>query len=260
MQEENNCTGINYTGMTAELRQRRTESLKAKFRKIAIDLTDKQADQFLIFYKLLIEKNKVMNLTAITEYEEVEQKHFIDSCICLNKYIINGGEGKRLIDVGTGAGFPGIPLKIICPEMEIILLDSLNKRLLFLQDVISTLGLEKITTVHYRAEDGARDKALREQFDIAVARAVANLSTLSEYCIPYVRKNGMFVAFKSGSVEEEVAASKKAIGILGGEIQEVINGTLPDSDINRSLILIKKERNTSPKYPRKAGTPSKQPL
>lgn len=236
------------------------EYLLEEFKKIKIDLTPLQTEQFYQFYKMLIEKNKVMNLTAITDYKEVVQKHFIDSCIYFNKYIEAKDINKKLIDVGTGAGFPGIPLKILCPDLKVVLLDSLNKRLVFLQEVIETLELKDISTVHYRAEDGARDDKLREQFDYAVSRAVANMSTLSEYCLPYVRKKGCFVAYKAGNTEEEVRNARKAIRVLGGEIEKVLTGTLPDSDISRSLIIIRKERNTSLKYPRKAGVPSKQPL
>lgn len=236
------------------------EYLLEEFKKIKIDLTPLQTEQFYQFYKMLIEKNKVMNLTAITDYKEVVQKHFIDSCIYFNKYIETKDINKKLIDVGTGAGFPGIPLKILCPDLKVVLLDSLNKRLVFLQEVIETLELKDISTVHYRAEDGARDDKLREQFDYAVSRAVANMSTLSEYCLPYVRKKGCFVAYKAGNTEEEVRNARKAIRVLGGEIEKVLTGTLPDSDISRSLIIIRKERNTSLKYPRKAGVPSKQPL
>lgn len=231
-----------------------------KFKKIGIELNTKQSEQFYQYYEKLVDKNKVMNLTAITEFEEVVLKHFTDSCLLSSIYIENNGTGKSLIDVGTGAGFPGIPLKIVYPGLKVTLLDSLNKRILFLNDVIDELGLTGINTIHYRAEDGARDDNLREQFDYVVSRAVANLSTLSEYCLPYAKVNGCFIAFKSAAAEEEIENAKKAIFLLGGKEAICRNGVLPDSDIERSLVIIKKREHTSKKYPRKAGIPAKQPI
>lgn len=241
-------------------REQAIEYIKKEFIKIDKIITDKQAEQFYTYFDLLVEKNKVMNLTAITEFEEVVLKHFIDSCLFSSQYIDGDGTGKSLIDVGTGAGFPGLPLKILYPGLKVTLLDSLNKRINFLQEVIDALGLTGIETVHYRAEDGARDIKLREQFDFAVSRAVANLSVLTEYCVPYVRQGGYFVAFKSGTAEEELANAKRAIFLLGGKEEKCINGNLPETDIARSLIFIYKKDGTSKKYPRKAGMPTKQPL
>ncbi len=236
------------------------EYIKNQFIKIDITISDKQAEQFYQYFEMLVEKNKVMNLTAITEFEEVVMKHFIDSCLFSSKYIDGDGSGKSLIDVGTGAGFPGLPLKILYPGLKVTLLDSLNKRINFLQEVIEALGLTGIDTVHYRAEDGARDVKLREQFDFAVSRAVANLAALSEYCVPFVRQGGSFIAFKSGGADEELAKAKRAIFLLGGKEEKCLNGTLPETDIARSLIFIYKKDGTSKKYPRKAGMPTKQPL
>lgn len=227
-------------------------------RMISVELTDKQISQFIKFYEMLVEWNKVMNLTGITEYDEVVMKHFVDS---LSIVKINGlDDVKSIIDVGTGAGFPGIPLKIAFPEMKITLLDSLNKRINFLNAVIDELGLEDIETIHGRAEDFAKKVDYREQYDLCVSRAVANLSTLSEYCLPYVKVGGSFIPYKSGEIDEELNNSKKAVQILGGQIEEVVKFQLPDTDIGRSFVKIKKIKNTAKKYPRKAGLPAKEPL
>ena len=225
---------------------------------ISVELTDKQVSQFIKFYEMLVEWNKVMNLTGITEYDEVVMKHFVDS---LSIVKIDGLAGvKSIIDVGTGAGFPGIPLKIAFPEIKITLLDSLNKRINFLNAVIKELGLEDIETIHGRAEDFAKKTEYREQYDLCVSRAVANLSTLSEYCLPYVKVGGRFIPYKSGEIDEELNNSKKAVQILGGKIEDVVKFQLPDTDIGRSFVKIKKNKNTAKKYPRKAGLPAKEPL
>lgn len=222
-------------------------------------LTDVQMAQFEQYYDRLIEKNKVMNLTAITEREDVILKHFIDS-LALARYVKLWEKEYKIIDVGTGAGFPGVPLKISFPNLQVTLFDSLNKRIKFLQEMIDTLKLKEITAVHGRAEEGARDKNMREKYDFAVSRAVANMAVLSEYCIPFVKVGGYFIPYKTGTVEEEITQGKKAIQILGGKIEKIEKLMLPDSDISRSFVFIKKEKQTPKAYPRKAGTASKQPL
>ena len=223
-----------------------------------ITLSDKQIEQFLIYYEMLVEWNEVMNLTAITEYEEVMKKHFLDS-ITLNQ-AFDVTKECTVIDVGCGAGFPGLALKIAYPNLKITLLDSLNKRINFLNAVIDKLGLTDIETVHGRAEDFAKAGKLRETFDVAVSRAVANLSTLSEYCLPYVKVGGYFIPYKSEKVAEEIEAAGKALSILGGSLEKKIEFTLPDTDYYRNLLLIKKNKPTPNKYPRKAGLPSKEPI
>ncbi len=232
------------------------EKIKEKFKKLKLELTDQQAVQFFQYYEFLLEKNKVMNLTAIVDFDEVILKHFIDS-LMIHQIVIPKG---RLIDVGTGAGFPGIPLKIIYPDLDVVLLDSLNKRVQFLNEVIQKLGLEKIIAIHGRAEDLAKKDNYREQFDLCVSRAVANLSTLSEYCIPFVRKEGFFIAYKSGKIQEELESGRRAINILGGIIEEQREVLLPDTDVFRCIVKIRKTGYTPKKYPRKAGMPAKEPL
>ena len=235
-----------------------SEIFKIKLNELGITLTDIQKQQFVKFYELLVEWNKVMNLTGITEYEEVNEKHFVDSLSIVKAIDINKIE--TVIDVGTGAGFPGIPLKIAFPHLKVVLLDSLNKRIKFLDTVIDELGLIDIKTIHGRAEDFAKQADYREKFDLCVSRAVANLATLSEYCIPYVKKDGLFVPYKSGEIEEELEQSKKAVHVLGGKIEDVVKFQLPGSEIGRSFVIIKKLQNTAKKYPRKAGLPSKEPI
>ncbi|MBE5946875.1 MAG: 16S rRNA (guanine(527)-N(7))-methyltransferase RsmG [Lachnospiraceae bacterium] len=232
------------------------------------ELSDKQINQFETYYEMLVEKNKVMNLTAITEKDEVYLKHFIDS-IALASYK-DFKKGMDVIDVGTGAGFPGIPLKIAFPEINMTLFDSLNKRIKFLQEVIDELGLDGSQTgekgvgscvaIHGRAEEGGRAKELREKFDLAVSRAVANMAVLSEYCIPFVKQGGYFIPYKTGKIDEELEEGKAAVKILGGKIEKTEKLMLPDSDIGRSFVFINKIKSTPKAYPRKAGTASKQPL
>lgn len=223
-----------------------------------IFLTQEQYQQFIVYYEMLIEKNKIMNLTAITEYEEVVEKHFLDSLSLCKK--IDLQKDIFVLDLGTGAGFPGIPLKIAFPELNIVLIDSLNKRILFLKDVIDKLCLKRIEAIHGRAEEMARNKAYRERFDLCTSRAVANLSSLSEYCLPFVKVDGVFAAYKSGDIEEEVKQSKKAIDVLGGKINEVFQFKLPNTEVSRSFVLIQKCKQTPGTYPRKSGTPSKNPI
>ena len=234
--------------------------LKKDLNEFGIELTAEMEEQFLLYYNMLIEWNSFMNLTAITDFDEVLKKHFTDS-VSLIRAIPDLGEKKyRMIDIGTGAGFPGIPLKIVFPNISVVLLDSLNKRVNFLNEVISKLQLTDITAMHGRAEDFAQNKEYRESFDLCVSRAVANLATLSEYCLPFVKKNGRFISYKSEKVSEEFEVSGKAISVLGGEYENQVTFELPDSDIYRNLFIIKKKSATPGKYPRKAGLPSKEPI
>lgn len=225
---------------------------------LGIRLTDVQKRQFDRYYELLIEWNRVMNLTGITEYDEVNLKHFTDSLTIVR--IKDMENVSTLIDVGTGAGFPGIPIKIAFPYIKVTLLDSLNKRIKFLNQVVEELDLEDVVTLHGRAEDYAKKEEYREQFDLCASRAVANLSTLSEYCLPFIKKGGCFVSYKSADSDEEIQQSEKALDILGGKIEKVDKFVMPGSDMGRALVMIEKVKNTPRKYPRKAGVPSKEPL
>ncbi len=226
------------------------------------ELTEQQIDQFNTYMELLKEWNQKINLTAIEEDREIIIKHFIDSLSIL-PYIKNGR--LKLVDIGTGAGFPGIPLKISNPFLEVTLLDSLDKRVKFLNEVISSAkitgqpDLPEIKAVHGRAEDFGVNPGYREKYDIAVARAVANLPVLLEYCLPFVKIGGFFIAMK-GSNTEEIENSTKALDILGGKIEKVVKMELPSTDIERNIVIIKKFRQTPTKYPRKAGKPAKEPL
>ena len=225
-------------------------------KKIDIDINEEQINKFYDYMNLLIEWNKKINLTAITDYNEIILKHFVDS-LTINKCI---KENKYVVDVGTGAGFPGIPLKIIRDDINIVLVDSLNKRINFLNEVIKELNLKNIETVHARAEEFGRNKKYRQKFDVATSRAVANLSTLSEYMIPLVKINGRCICMKGKEIKEELKDSLNAIKVLGGKVENVEEFELADNDINRSIIYILKEKDTPNKYPRKAGTPSKDPI
>lgn len=229
-------------------------------KELNICLEPKQEEQFLKYYDLLIEWNSFMNLTAITEFSEVVKKHYVDSVSLIKAVPDLPEKSYTLIDVGTGAGFPGIPLKILFPDLKITLLDSLNKRVTFLKEVISSLGLKEIEAIHGRAEDFAKPGKLRESYDLCVSRAVADLSVLAEYCIPFVRKNGLFIAYKSENALDELDNSQNAIKILGGEYEEKKEFILPNSDIKRILFLIKKKKDTPVKFPRKSGVPSKEPI
>lgn len=229
-------------------------------KEFGLFVSDKQMEQFMQYYELLIEWNSFMNLTAITEFDEVMKKHFVDS-VSLVRAISDITEKQySLIDVGTGAGFPGIPLKIMFPDLQVVLLDSLNKRVNFLNEVINKLELTGIEAFHGRAEDFAKNIKYRESFDLCVSRAVANLATLSEYCLPFVKIGGKFVSYKSEKIIEEYEGAKEAIRILGGKYENQEEFTLPDSDIYRNLFMIEKVKNTPGKFPRKAGLPVKEPI
>ena len=222
-----------------------------------IRISDKQMDLFERYYKLLVSWNEKINLTAVTEKDDVFIKHFADS-IALIRYA--DLSGKRILDIGTGAGFPGVPISIMCPGCSIVLADSLNKRIRFLDELVEDLELDDIITVHGRAEDLAFDKRFREGFDFVVSRAVANMSVLSEYCLPFVKPGGVFVSYKGASVDEELSDAKNAISVLGGTVDRVEKYSIPFTEYDRSLCFINKVACTDNKYPRKAGTPSKDPL
>lgn len=226
-------------------------------KSVNIILDKTQKEQFQRYYELLIEWNSFMNLTAITEYSEVLKKHFFDSLSIVKK--IDLTEINNIIDIGTGAGFPGIPLKIAFPHLRVVLLDSLGKRVKFLNHVIEELKLEEIEAIHGRAEDFAKNVKYREQFDLSVSRAVANLASLSEYCIPYTKIGGSFVSYKSVKAEEEIHNAEKAISVLGGKVENICKFELLDTG-ERTLVQIKKIRKTDKKYPRKAGMPSREPI
>lgn len=226
--------------------------------ELSLTLDKRQICQFLKYYNLLVEWNSFMNLTGITEYPEVIKKHFIDSLSvvkCIDLLKINS-----VIDIGTGAGFPGIPLKIVFPHLKITLLDSLQKRIRFLDEVIGELELSGIETIHGRAEEFAKPDKLRAKYDLSVSRAVANLSTLSEYCIPFVKKDGFFLSYKSEKISEELSTAERAIHVLGGELMDRVDFTLPRTDMKRTILLIKKVKETPLKFPRKSGLPSKEPI
>lgn len=230
---------------------------------LQITLSDEQYGQFIRYYELLTEWNTFMNLTAITDYEEVILKHFTDSLSLVKAFPEADFLSKQelsVMDVGTGAGFPAIPLKIAFPKLKITMLDSLNKRVTFLHEVIGQLGLNEITALHGRAEDTARKSELRENYDLCVSRAVARLSTLAEYCLPFVKKDGYFISYKSEKTESELAEAERALSVLGGRVTKEADFCLPGSDMSRKLIVIEKCAKTPMKYPRKAGLPSKEPL
>lgn len=244
--------------MLAVLENYCLDSFQKDLEELHIVLDENQLFQFMSYYELLIEWNRVMNLTAITDFNEVCKKHFIDSLSIVKACDMKAP--MSVIDIGTGAGFPGIPLKIAFSNLKISLLDSLNKRIGFLQTVIENLKLRDIEVFHGRAEDYAKEKKFREQYDLCVSRAVANLSTLSEYCIPYVKTGGYFISYKSEKLTEEIKTAEKAIAVLGGRIEEQVEFQIPNSDIYRNLLVILKEKETPVNYPRKAGIPSKKPI
>ncbi len=235
-----------------------TTQFKKDLAEMGVELTPEQINQFLKYYELLVEWNSFMNLTAITEYDEVMKKHFVDSLSLIKTYDVH--KKVSVIDVGTGAGFPGLALKIAYPDLQVTLLDSLNKRIQFLNEVITQLGLTGVEAIHGRAEDFAKPDKLRGKFDLCVSRAVANMSTLTEYCLPFVRVGGEFISYKSEKIAEEMSTAKNAISMLGGKYVRSEEFMLPDSDIYRNLVVIKKVKDTPKKYPRKAGLPAKEPL
>ena len=232
------------------------DELKNKAEKLQVTLNDEQLEQFYKYMQLLLEWNEKMNLTAITEPNDIILKHFIDSLTILN-YIDNG---KNVLDIGTGAGFPGIPLKIVKTDAKFTLLDSLNKRVTFLNTVINNLKLEEIVAIHGRAEEFVNQKNTRENYDFVVSRAVARLNVLLEYMLPFTKVGGRCICMKAFDIEEEINEAKSALQILGGEIEKIDEILLPESDIKRKIVIIKKVKNTHTKYPRKAGTPAKEPI
>ncbi len=226
--------------------------------EVGLDLTEQQYNQFIMYMRLLQEWNEKINLTAITEDEEVIKKHFID---CIKAFKSNAVKNaKTIIDVGTGAGFPGLPIAIMNPNVRVTLLDSLNKRINFLNAVIAKLDLKNVVTIHSRAEDGARKPELRENFDVATSRAVANMAVLSEFCLPYVKLEGYFVALKGPAIEDEIKEGKKAISTLGGELENIIEVNIEESDLKHNIVEIRKVSKCPKTYPRKAGTINKKPI
>ncbi|KEI01992.1 16S rRNA (guanine(527)-N(7))-methyltransferase RsmG [Clostridium botulinum] len=232
--------------------------LKVAASSMGLEFNDKKYYQFIKYKDLLKDWNSKVNLTAITEDEEIIKKHFIDSMKIFQFEYLK--KANKIIDIGTGGGFPGIPMKIIRPEVEMVLLDSLKKRINVLDDILCKIGIDDVETIHGRAEEFSRNVKYREQFDAVVSRAVANLASLSEFCLPYVKVGGYFVALKGPSVDEEVKIAKKAISILGGKLEEIGEVEIENSDLKHNLVIIKKIKNTPKQYPRKAGTATKKPL
>lgn len=231
-----------------------------QLKELSIDINTDQLAQFDIYCHNLLEWNQVMNLTTITEIDQIYIKHFLDS-LSVHKYLPSSEfQGKRVVDIGTGAGFPGLPLAIVNMKTEFTLIDSLNKRVRFLEDTIQKLSIQNVTCIHSRAEDAGHDKQLRESFDFCCSRAVANLATLSEYCLPFLKPGGLFVSYKAEKAQEEIQNGTKAIERLGGKIESIHSFTIPGTDIGRTIVLIRKVKNTPKQYPRKAGTPSKKPI
>lgn len=234
------------------------DSFKKGLIDLGISLSEEQLAQFLKYYELLIEKNRVMNLTAITDFQEVVQKHFLDS-LSLVKVLEKKPVG-RILDMGTGAGFPGIPIKIAFPDCSMTLVDSVNKKIGFIQGVVQELDLHNVEAIHGRVEDLGHDVSHREQYDLVVSRAVAFLPALAEYCLPFVKVGGVFLSYKSIKVDEEIPAGKKAIQVLGGRLEKDVRFQLPGTEMERAFLFIEKEKPCPKKYPRKAGTPTKTPI
>ncbi|MDO9592193.1 MAG: 16S rRNA (guanine(527)-N(7))-methyltransferase RsmG [Erysipelotrichaceae bacterium] len=220
--------------------------------------TEEMLDQFEVYKTLLLDWNTRINLTTITDDEDIVCKHFLDSLTCLMGPV--DFNGKKVLDLGTGAGFPGVPLKILEPSIKITLMDSLNKRIKYLDTLCLALSLKEVVCLHARAEEAAREKTMRENFDIVVSRAVANLSTLAEYCLPFVRVDGYFIAQKTNEAIDEIHEAEKAIQILGGSKPQIIKVSIPNTNFEHNLVIIRKTRPTPSVYPRKAGTPAKQPI
>lgn len=234
------------------------ELMKNATEEVGMCLSKEQYDKFMKYMRLIQEWNEKVNLTAITEDEEIVKKHFID---CIKAYKSDElKKAETIIDVGTGAGFPGIPIAIMDENKKVTLLDSLNKRINFLNLVISELGLKNVKTIHSRAEDGARTKELREKFDIATSRAVANMAVLSEFCLPYVKVGGSLVALKGPAIEEELEGSRNAIGVLGGKLKNIIEIKIEETDLNHNIVIVNKIKECPTNYPRKAGIVNKKPI
>lgn len=234
------------------------EVLKEGALNYNIDLSQEQVEQFIVYKDLLKSWNEKINLTAITDDIEIMKKHFIDSISIVKSGVLK--DGMSLIDVGTGAGFPGIPIKIIMPGIKVLLLDSLNKRIIYLNEVINELKLLNIEAIHGRAEEFSRNEKYREKFDIATARAVANLSVLSEYCIPYVKVKGYFIAMKGPSIDEELQSGKNAISTLGGKFVEIVKTEIPGENFKHNIVIVEKVKKTEGKYPRKYAQIEKKPI
>ncbi|VYU66333.1 16S rRNA (guanine(527)-N(7))-methyltransferase RsmG [Clostridium tertium] len=232
--------------------------MKEACEEVGLELKEEQYNKFIDYMKLLQEWNEKINLTAITEDEDIIKKHFIDCIKIFKSDAVR--DAKKIIDVGTGAGFPGLPIAIMNPDVKVVLLDSLNKRINFLNTVASKLGLKNVETIHSRAEDGARNVELREKFDVATSRAVANMAVLSEFCMPYVKLNGYFVALKGPSIDEELREGQKAITTLGGNLERVLEVTIEETDLKHNIVEVKKISKCPKTYPRKAGTITKKPI
>ncbi len=234
------------------------DELRKIFEKFGMDFDDEKRNKYISYMDTILEKNKSVNLTAITQRDEFIGKHYADSLLCAGaeEFI----KAENVIDVGTGGGFPGIPLAIAFPEKEFVLLDSLNKRIKIVKEAAEAAGIDNVSAVHGRAEDFARKKEMRESFDICVSRAVANMSTLCEYCLPFVKVGGCFIAYKGPDCEDEIKEAERAVYLMGGETERTETPDMQSGGAKHTLIFISKVRNTMSKYPRKAGIPSKEPI